>query len=88
VSLRIAGPAIGAAACGPASVRPRQRKSKRAVTRDVLDRLLATCSSDRLAGTRDLAILLLTFASGGRRRSEGRGFASNSSATSRRTPAT
>lgn len=53
-----------------ASVRPRQRKSKRAVNRDVLDRLLATCSSDQLADTRDLAILLLTFASGGRRRSE------------------
>jgi integrase len=53
-----------------ASTRPRQRKSMRAVTRDVLDRLLATCSSDRLADTRDLAILLVAFASGGRRRSE------------------
>ena len=53
-----------------ASIRPRQHKSKRAVTRDVLDRLLATCRSDRLADTRDLAILLLAFASGGRRRSE------------------
>ena len=53
-----------------ASIRPRQRKSKRAVTRDVLDRLLATCRSDRLVDTRDLAILLLAFASGGRRRSE------------------
>ena len=53
-----------------ASGRPRKRKSKRAVTRDVLDRLLQTCSSDRLADTRDLAILLLAFASGGRRRSE------------------
>jgi integrase len=53
-----------------ASTRPRQRKSKRAVTRDVLERLLATCRSDRLADTRDLAILLLAFASGGRRRSE------------------
>lgn len=53
-----------------ASTRPRRRKSKRALTRDVLDRLLATCSSDRLADTRDLAILLLAFASGGRRRSE------------------
>ena len=53
-----------------ASTRPRRRKSKRAVTRDVLDRLLATCESDRLADTRDLAILLLAFASGGRRRSE------------------
>ena len=53
-----------------ANVRPRQRKSKRAVTRDVLDRLLATCRSDRLVDTRDLAVLLLAFASGGRRRSE------------------
>jgi integrase len=53
-----------------ASARPRRRKSKRAVTRDILDRLTATCSSDRLADTRDLAILLLAFASGGRRRSE------------------
>jgi integrase len=53
-----------------ASARPRRRKSKRAVTRDVLDRLLMTCCSDRLADSRDLAILLLAFASGGRRRSE------------------
>lgn len=53
-----------------ASTRPRRRKSKRAVTRDVLDCLLATCSSDRLAGTRDLAILLLALVSGGRRLSE------------------
>lgn len=40
------------------------------MTRYVLDRLLATCSSDPLADTRDLAILLLAFASGGRLRSE------------------
>jgi len=53
-----------------ASPRPRRRKSKRAVTRDVLDRLIATCCTDRLADTRDFAILLLAFASGGRRRSE------------------
>lgn len=53
-----------------ASPRPRRRKSKRAVTRDVLDRLVATCATDRLADTRDLAVLLLAFASGGRRRSE------------------
>jgi integrase len=56
-----------------ASTRPRQRKSKRAVTRDVLDRLLATCRSDRLV--RDLAILLLAFASGGRRQRRARGAA-------------
>lgn len=53
-----------------ASDRPRQRKSKRAVTRDVLDRLLATCRGTRLSDTRDAAILLTAFASGGRRRSE------------------
>lgn len=53
-----------------ASPRPRRRKSKRSVTRDVLDKLAATCATDRLADTRDLAILLLAFASGGRRRSE------------------
>jgi len=53
-----------------ASARPRRRKSKRAVTRDILDRLLATCGSDRLADTRDRALLLIAFGSGGRRRSE------------------
>ncbi|MBW4652283.1 MAG: tyrosine-type recombinase/integrase [Kaiparowitsia implicata GSE-PSE-MK54-09C] len=53
-----------------ASARPRRRKSRRAVTRDILDRLLAICQSDRLADTRDFAILLVAFASGGRRRSE------------------
>ena len=53
-----------------ATGRPRKRKSKRAVTRDILDRLVATCASDRLADTRDLAVLMVAFASGGRRRSE------------------
>ena len=53
-----------------ATARPRLRKSQRAVTRDVLEALLATCGSDRLADTRDAALLLVAFASGGRRRSE------------------
>lgn len=53
-----------------ASDRPRGRKSRRAVTRDIFDRLAATCGSDRLVDTRDLAILMVAFASGGRRRSE------------------
>ena len=53
-----------------ASGRPRQRKSKRAVTRDILDRLAATCARGRLVDIRDLAILMVAFASGGRRRSE------------------
>ncbi|MCV9937468.1 tyrosine-type recombinase/integrase [Boseaceae bacterium BT-24-1] len=53
-----------------ASARPRRRKSKRAVTRTILDHLLATCGSDRLCDSRDQALLLVAFGSGGRRRSE------------------
>ncbi|MEY9325812.1 site-specific integrase [Sinorhizobium fredii] len=53
-----------------ASARPRQRKSRKAVTGDVLARLLETCASDRLVDVRDQALLLTAFASGGRRRSE------------------
>ena len=53
-----------------ASARPRRRKSARAVTREILDRLLAVCATDRLADCRDRALLLVAFASGGRRRSE------------------
>ena len=53
-----------------AAGRPRQRKSARPVTRDVLDLLLQTCKSGSLADVRDEALLLLAFASGGRRRSE------------------
>jgi integrase len=53
-----------------ASGRPRRRKSERAVTRDILDRLTATCRSDELVDVRDLAILMAAFGSGGRRRSE------------------
>jgi integrase len=53
-----------------ATARPRTRKSKKAVTADVLETLLATCTSDRLVDARDAALLLVAFASGGRRRSE------------------
>ncbi|WP_037150250.1 site-specific integrase [Rhizobium freirei] len=53
-----------------ASARPRQRKSKRAITGDILTKLLATCAGDRLVDLRDRALLLTAFASGGRRRSE------------------
>jgi integrase len=53
-----------------ANQQPRGRKSKRAVTLDVLEILLATCAGNRLVDLRDRAILLLAFASGGRRRSE------------------
>jgi integrase len=52
------------------AARPRTRKSKKAVTADVLETLLATCASDRLVDSRDAALLLVAFASGGRRRSE------------------
>ncbi|KWV42299.1 integrase [Rhizobium altiplani] len=53
-----------------ATPRPRMRKSAKAVTSDVLARLLATCSGGSLRDIRDRAILMVAFASGGRRRSE------------------
>ncbi|PJR12773.1 site-specific integrase [Sinorhizobium meliloti] len=53
-----------------ASSRPRQRKSKKAVTVDILTKLLQACAGDRLVDLRDRALLLTAFASGGRRRSE------------------
>lgn len=53
-----------------ASPRPRRRKSEKAVTADVLSMLLKACGEDRLVDIRDRALLLLAFASGGRRRSE------------------
>ena len=53
-----------------AARRPRGRKSARPLTRDVLDQLIATCDGVGLADKRDAALLLLAFASGGRRRSE------------------
>ncbi|NNU60734.1 site-specific integrase [Brucellaceae bacterium VT-16-1752] len=50
--------------------RPRSRKSAHAITGDILGKLLATCSGDDLTALRDRAILMVAFASGGRRRSE------------------
>jgi integrase len=53
-----------------ATPRPRKRKSAKAVTGDVLSQLLATCDTHSLRDIRDRAILMVAFASGGRRRSE------------------
>lgn len=50
--------------------RTRRRKSAKAVTGDILQKLLATCAGDSLRDVRDKAILMVAFASGGRRRSE------------------
>jgi len=50
--------------------RPRKRKSAKAVTGDILAKLLATCATGSLRDVRDRAILMVAFASGGRRRSE------------------
>ncbi|PRA45269.1 integrase [Ochrobactrum sp. MYb68] len=50
--------------------RPRSRKSANAITGDILAKLLATCSGEDLTALRDRAILMVAFASGGRRRSE------------------
>ncbi|MDT1064201.1 tyrosine-type recombinase/integrase [Paracoccus sp. CPCC 101403] len=52
-----------------AAARPRQRKSANPVTREVLEKLLATCDASH-RGLRDCALLMLGWASGGRRRSE------------------
>ncbi|MGZ2432700.1 integrase [Rhizobium redzepovicii] len=53
-----------------AAPRQRLRKSAKAVTSDVLAKLLATCGGDNLRDLRDRAILMVAFASCGRRRSE------------------
>jgi integrase len=53
-----------------ASCRPRHRKSAKAITADVLGTLLRGCAGERLADVRDRALLMVAFASGGRRRSE------------------
>lgn len=53
-----------------ATPRPRKRKSAKAVTGDVLAKMLATCSTGSLRDIRDRAILMVGFAAGGRRRSE------------------
>ena len=50
--------------------RIRKRKSAKAVTGDILAKLLATCATDSLRDVRDRAILMVAFTSGGRRRSE------------------
>ena len=52
-----------------ANARPRVPKSAKPITRDVLETLLASCD-DTHRGIRDRAMLMLAFASGGRRRSE------------------
>ena len=52
-----------------ANARPRMPKSPKPVTRDILESLLATCDATN-RGVRDRAMLMLAFASGGRRRSE------------------
>lgn len=53
-----------------ASARPRQRKSKKAVTVDILAMLLEVCTGERSVDLRDRALLLTAFGSGARRRSE------------------
>ncbi len=50
--------------------RARSRKSANAITGDILGKLLVTCSGEDLTALRDRAILMVAFASGGRRRSE------------------
>ena len=68
--VHIAGAAFGDPALGARDGAAAPAEEPAAVTRDVLEALLATCGSDRLADARDAALLLVAFASGGRRRSE------------------
>lgn len=51
------------------AARGERPRSKAALTRDPFEAMLATCT-DGLLGIRDRALLLFTFSSGGRRRSE------------------
>lgn len=53
-----------------ATPRPKRRKSAKAVTGDILSKLIGTCRTGSLRDVRDKAILMVAFASGGRRRSE------------------
>lgn len=53
-----------------ATPRPRKRKSAKSVTGDILSQLIETCANNSLRDIRDRAILMVAFASGGRRRSE------------------
>jgi integrase len=45
-------------------------RKKKAVVKELLDQMIATCASDRLIDVRDRALLLFGWSSGGRRRSE------------------
>lgn len=49
---------------------PPGRKSPKALTADIIEKLVATCAVGRTVDIRDAALLLVGFASGGRRRSE------------------
>ncbi len=53
-----------------AADRPRVRNSRRAITRNILEDLIGTCTDGGSAALRDRALLLVAFRSGGRRRSE------------------
>jgi integrase len=53
-----------------ASAKPRTRKSQQAVTGDIVQKLLASILTTDLVDVRDRALILVAFASGGRRRSE------------------
>jgi integrase len=53
-----------------ASAKPRTRKSQNAVTGDIVQKLLASIVTTEPADLRDRALILVAFASGGRRRSE------------------
>lgn len=55
--------------------RQRRRKSAKAVTSDVLAKLLATCATESLRDVRDRAILMVAFASGAAAAAKSQAFA-------------
>lgn len=51
-------------------VRTRPEERKAAITKDILDKLLATCVGETIRDSHDRALMMVAFSAGGRRRSE------------------
>jgi integrase len=69
-----------------AANRPRARKSPSAITRDILDQLLATCGRSRAVDLRDRALLLLALAPADAAARKSRGSKSTLSKSANRLP--
>ncbi len=63
-------PEVRHPACSAHNTAAKEAEKRQGRYRDVLSKLIATCSTTRLRDIRDRAILMVAFGSGGRRRSE------------------